>query len=73
MWLDNNLIYTGDLRMHQNERYDGQSILFTSNPILVKREKGNVGLGFSHQVGVSCVCRENPSDRQQLCSIYARR
>ena len=29
--------------MYQSDRYDGQSILFTSNPILVKRERDNVG------------------------------
>ena len=64
MWLDNNLIYTGDLRMYQNERYDGQSVLFTSNPILVKRERDNVRLELSYNVGVSCICRENAFDRQ---------
>ena len=41
--MDNNIIYSGDVR--KNERSSprfAQSILFTNNPILQEKEKGNV-------------------------------
>lgn len=45
LWLDGNLLFSGELRKWSSGNGEGQSVLFTDNAALIEREQRNVGDG----------------------------
>ena len=59
LWLDGNLLFSGELRKWSSGNGEGQSVLFTDNAALIEREERNVrGEG-----GVKCRCIERRQER----------